>query len=765
MPIPRLFNGLLHSAPRVLIRALGAILVAGTLGVCSADLVAGQALERDSVELKQASPRAAAFPLPSKHAIGPILTDTVEARRFDNGKMWTFDAPPVNHLQQAYDIDPDSTWFRRARLGALRIPGCTASFSSAHGLMLTNHHCARDHITAVSGPDERLLQNGFYAASVDAERAVPGLYADQLIAIDNVTTRIESAVAEAQTDAERADARQAAIEQIQQTLAADYGGEQANMQVEVIPLYNGAQYSAYVFRRYTDVRLVMAPELQLGYFGGDTDNFTYPRYSLDMTLFRVYEDGEPLRTEHYFSWAEEGSQLGDPVFAVGNPGSTLRLETVAQLEFRRDVREPALLTFLSSRAEALEAYLAETQASSDAVENTIFGLRNGAKLYRGRVRALNDPYVMARRQDAEDDFQDALSTTAAYQQTYGGLIDSMAAIQAQKRDYADAYRAFLLMGNPSYSSATLQRALIAWQYLERQRRGAPAEQLEPLRRRMQGVGAQPDGVDRRFLRARLQDFETYFGEDDDIVQAVLQGQSPEAVARSIMTNSVLADSARFAAALTRDTLTTDDPAVQLVEAVWPAYQTYRSAWAGLTARQQAVARQLGQARFALYGTDVPPDASFSLRLADGVVQTYEYNGTIAPPYTTFYGLYEHFATHGAGSEWDLPNRWQSPPDEFERSTRLNLVSTNDITGGNSGSPLLNADLEVVGLIFDGNIESLAGDYIYMPDQGMRTVSVDVRGMLEALDVIYDADRLVLEATGQAFVESESAADATASTAQ
>ena len=741
---------------------LGGIVLAALLSIGLAGIVAGQTPDRDSVDVKRVSPRAVLFPMPSKQAIGPILADTVEAGRFDNGKMWTFDAPPVNYFEQAYDVTPDSAWFQQARLGALRIPGCTASFSSAHGLMLTNHHCARDHITAVSEPDEQLLQNGFYAASLSEERAVPALYADQLIAIEDVTTRVESAVAETQTDAERAQARQDIIAQIQQTLAADRGGEEASIRVEVIPLYNGARYSAYVFRRYEDVRLVMAPELQLGYFGGDTDNFTYPRYNLDMTLFRVYNDGEPLRTEHYFSWAEEGSQRGDPVFAVGNPGSTLRLETVAQLRFRRDVREPALLAFLTSRADALSAYREEAQAPSDEVENTIFGLRNGAKLYRGRVRALNDPYVMARRQDAEDDFQDALSTTTAYQQTYGGLIDSMAALQRQKRDYATAYQAFLLMGNPSYSSVTLQRALLAWQYVNRLSDSAPSDQLEPLRQRMQGIGEQPDAVDQRFLSARLQDFQAAFGADHDIVQTVLQGQSPEAAAQAIITNSVLADSAQFADALDSDALTTDDPALQLVGAFWPRYQAYQSAWAGLTARQQDVARQLGQARFALYGMDVPPDASFSLRLADGVVQTYEYNGTIAPPYTTFYGLYEHFAMHGEGSEWDLPARWQNPPDGFDQSTPLNLVSTNDITGGNSGSPLLNADLELVGLVFDGNIESLAGDYIYMPDQGMRTVSVDVRGMLEALDVIYDADRLVLEATGRAFVESESAADATAS---
>jgi hypothetical protein len=754
----------LRSLSRHLRLVHGALLFVFLLSV-SVNPAIGQTPEEDSLQVKRASSLAVPFPLPSKHAIGPILTDTVEARRFDNGKMWTFDAPPAAYFQEAYDVDPDSTWFRRARLGTLRIPGCTASFASSHGLMLTNHHCARDHVTAVSNPGEQLLQNGFYAPSLTDERAVPNLYADQLIAIEDVTTRVESAMAEAQTDAERAEARQAAIETIQQSIAEQRGGTGAGIQVEVIPLYNGARYSAYVFRRYEDVRLVMVPELQLGYFGGDTDNFTYPRFALDMALFRVYDDGEPLQTEYYFPWAQEGSQQGDPVFVVGNPGSTLRLETVSQLMFRRDVREPALLDFLRSRAEALQAYIDEAEEPSEELENTIFGLQNGAKLYRGRVRALKDPYVIARRQDAEDDFQDAITTTPAYQEAYGGLIDSMAAIQAQKRDYADAYQAFLLLGNPSYSSATLQRALLAQQYLSRQSQGASGEQLQPLRQQMERIGTQPTAVDRRFLAARLRDVQTYFGDDHAIVQEALHEQAPDAVAQQIITNSVLADSAQFAQALESGTLSNDDPALQLVEAFRPRYQEFQSAWAGLTAREQDVARQLGQARFAIYGTDIPPDASFALRIADGVVRTYEYNGTIAPPYTTFYGLYEHFAMHGPDSEWALPERWQNPPDEFNRATPLNLVSTNDITGGNSGSPLLNADLEVVGLIFDGNIESLAGDYIYMPDQGMRTVSVDVRGMLEALDVMYDADRLVLEVTEQAFVESESAADATATSAQ
>lgn len=729
----------------------------------SASPVHAQQVSGDSLQVRRVSPLASPFPLLSKRALGPIRLDTVQARRFDNGKMWTFDAPPVEYFRTAYDFSPDSTWFRRARLGALRIPGCTASFASAQGLVLTNHHCGRDHATAVSRSGEDLLQNGFYAPTLAEERRVEGLYADQLVAIRDVTEQIEAAVAGAQTPAERADARQSAIERVQQEIAARRGDEQAGIHVEVIPLYHGAQYSAYVFRRYDDVRLVMIPELNLGYFGGNTDNFTYPRYVLDMSLFRVYEeDGAPLETEHYFPWSEDGAAAGSPVFVVGNPGNTLRLETVAQLGFRRDVREPAFLAFLESRADALQMYGEREGEISDALENQIFSLLNAVKLFRGRVKALEDPYVMARRRDDEQDFRDSIQATPSLRRSYGGLIDSMAAIQTQKRAYADAHRAFLLLGNPNYSSATLQRALLTHQLLNRAAQGGADASLDELRKNLLGVATRPDGVDRRYLAARLRDVRTYFGADHAIVKAALGGGSPDEVAEQILRTSALADSAQTAQALAAGTLSRKDPAVQLVEAFFPAYQEYRSAWAGLSAREQDIARQLGQARFAIYGTDVPPDATFSLRIADGVVRGYAYNGTEAPPRTTFYGMYEHYASHGPDSEWNLPDRWLNSPDSFDRSTPVNLVSTNDITGGNSGSPLLNRDLELVGIIFDGNIESLAGDYIYMPDQGMRAISVDVRGMLEALDEMYDADRLVLEVTEGPFVQSETAADAVAS---
>jgi len=684
-----------------------------------------------------------------------VKTDTVEAGRFDDGRMWTFDAPPLDYLENRYDFRPSEAWMERARLGTVRIPGCTGSFVSPHGLLMTNHHCGRSHATGVAQSGENILQNGFYASSVAEERKAPSMHADQLVQITDVTDEVQAAVDTAQTDAERSDARQQAIDAIQRRLVDEAGGE--GHRVEVIPLYNGARYSAYTFRRYSDVRLVFIPELQLGYFGGDTDNFTYPRYALDVSLFRVYgDDGEPLEVEHFFPWSEAGSRPGDPVFAVGNPGSTLRLETAAQLAFRRDVQDTNLLRYLQTRVDAMQAFVDATGSPSTEYENAIFSLRNAIKLYRGRVEALNDSYIMTRVRKGDAQFRKALRSESALQQQYGGLIDSMAAIQKEKRAVADAYQAFRLLQNPSYASATLSRALAVRSAGFAGGETLAEDRVTALLKRIRRFGAQPDGLDRRFLAQRLADFQTYFGPDHAVTTATLQGASPEARADSVIATSVFADTAQVAAALQEGRIPKGDPALALADAFFDRRQTFQSTWSSLTSRQQEVARQIGQARFAVYGTDVPPDASFSLRLADGVVKGYDYNGTVAPPYTTFYGLYEHNHAYGPNSEWSLPDRWKTPPTSFDRSTPVNLVSTNDITGGNSGSPLLNRELEVVGLIFDGNIESLAGDFIFLPGR-MRAVSVDVRGMREALDAIYDADRLVHEVTEGDLVQSESAA--------
>lgn len=687
--------------------------------------------------------------------------DTVRAQPYDTGRMWTFEYPPLDYFEQTYGFRPDTTWLERARLGALRIPGCSASFVSPHGLVLTNHHCGRDYLPDLSEAGENLLQDGFSAASLEAERPVPGLYAEQLIAITDVTSEVTTALDAAQTSAERAAALESVQAALTDRLLAPYGGPDAGYRVQVVSLYHGGRYSAYTFRRYEDVRLVFAPELDLGYFGGDLDNFTYPRYNLDMALFRVYDDGAPLANTHYFPWSNEGVREGDAVFVIGNPGTTYRLETTAQLNYRAVVREPAVLRFYQTRRAALAQVYEET--GLDAVQSMVLSLSNGEKAYGGFVETLKDPYIMARLKDGERQFKEALQANPTLQERYGELHARMAEIQQQQTDLAEPFGAFfLLQPGTSYGSVTLQRALLAHHYLNRRDEGASEEALADLRTQLLALADREAALEAAFVELRLDDLQYYLGPESTPVQAILQGRSVEETAQAVLAASDLASQAALETALDDGTLARSDPAIQMIDAIRPAYQEFQSAQAGLAAEETELARQLGQARFAVYGTEIPPDATFSLRLADGVVKSYAYNGTVAPAFTSFEGLYDrHYAHGGGGTPWDLPERWLNPPSTFTRSTPFNFVSTNDIVGGNSGSPVVNRALELVGVAFDGNIESLSGRYIFRTD-GPRAVSVDARGMLEALDEIYDADRLVLELMTGEVIPTEAEADASAS---
>ena len=674
-----------------------------------------------------------------------------QAGEFDNGRMWTFDYPPVEQIASTYDFTPDQAWFDKARLGALRLPNCTASFVSPYGLVMTNHHCGRGSVADVAMEGETLLDDGFMAVDLEDERPVPGLYVDQLVAIEDVTDEIYAAVNNAETDAEKASARQEAIATAQARIENGLGDGYV---VQVINLYNGGRYSAYTFRRFDDMRLVMAPELQLGYFGGDTDNFTYPRYALDMTFFRVYEDDKPYEPEHYFEWSTTGLEEGDAVFVIGNPGSTLRLETVAQLEFRRDVQEKFLLEILNSRIAALEAYYEENP--SDGLRNQIFGLKNAQKLYGGRVKGLNDADIMAKRRDTEDTFLADLQAkyggqlTSDVPEPYSTIISDLASIQEQKREFTAEYGAFLsFFPGSSLASPTMQRAAIALQMLNARQQGADTAPYEGA---LMSIPDSDEGIDKRFFKARLEDFVHYMGE-----RGVLAEEDVDKVVERVWNESAFMDMEN----LDVDALDMDDPALEILVPYMESYQDFQSAFAGLSGQEQELNAQHGRARFEVYGTTRPPDATFSLRIADGVVSAYEYNGTFAPPFTTYHGLYNRHFSHARSSdptgEFELPRRWLEAPASFDRSTPMNFVSTNDIIGGNSGSPVVNKDLEVVGLVFDGNIESLPSAFIYQTEVA-RTVSVDARGILEALDHVYDMDRVVLELTDHVLVPTEAEAD-------
>ena len=654
--------------------------------------------------------------------------DTVRAQPLDGGKMWLFEDPPTEYLADTYGFRPDEAWYRRARLASLRMPGCSASFVSPHGLVLTNHHCAQSSVVAVDRGGEGLLDGGFSATALGDERHVPDLYMDQLVAITDVTDEVSAPVDAAQTDAEREAAFAEAEAAVRSRLLAEYGvtspDEGADdYVVQLVGLYDGGRYSAYTFRRYRDVRLVMAPERSLGFFGGDYDNFTYPRYAADFAFFRVYgDDGQPLNSPEYFPLSQEGVEEGSVVFVIGNPGSTARGMTVAQLEFLRDVSLPATLGFVDSRAAALQAYLDSGEAPEpDVVRSQIFGLSNAQKAYGGRLRGLSDPYVIARRAAAERDFRDASPEAAA-------LVDEQDRLQTEKRDLAAAYRAFPYLYNRTYGSALLQRA-----------QAAVAGDVDAA-----AVEDRPAPLERAYLVAEVDALRGYYEARGETLPAPLEGMSAEAVADRLLSTSAVASSE------TAGRVADDDPALALVRAVAPDLAAYRSAAAGFSARESDLARRLGRERYATYGGAVPPDATFSLRFTDGVVTGYPYNGTIAPPMTTLFGMYDRyhsFCTSGrdvAGTcDWGLPARWLDAQDRLDLSTPVNFTSTSDTIGGNSGSPTVNRAGELVGLNFDRTIEGLVRDYLYAPERG-RNVMVDTRLVQEALSGVYGLDGLLAE---------------------
>jgi hypothetical protein len=685
-------------------------------------------------------------------------TDDLRPGRFDFGKMWAFEYAPAEYFSSTYGFDASPAWFERARLAALRIPGCSASFVSPHGLVVTNHHCARGSISAVTRTGESLLDDGFYATSLDEERPIPGTWADQLLSAQDVTSEIYAAM-DAAPEAGRAAAREAAIAEVQRRLQAEHG-DVDGVRVQVIPLYNGGRYSAYVFRRFTDLRLVAAAELGLGFFGGDPDNFTYPRYALDFAFYRVYENGEPYEPSHWFTWGD-GVEEGEPVFVIGNPGPTNRLQTVAQLEYQRDVLVPVRKAFFETRLEALRSAYAADPVKGErlGLRNQAFSLSNSLKAYTGRLEALRDPQILGLKRAAEDELLRRLAADAQLSERYGSVVDDLARLQQELRELAAESGAFYNVGSAAFGSRTLLRALRALALMNAE--GLSADTLRGRRAALAAVADHPGRLEEDLLRLRIADLERYLGADDPLVERTLQGRSPEGAATSMLERSVVASSERVEAL--GDHIGTEvastDPALVLAAGLAERIGTFAARERALAQREQELAADLGRARFEVYGTEVAPDATSSPRITDGVVRPYAYNGTLAPTHTTFFGMYDRYYGHVGDPDWALPPRWVPAPVALDLSTPLDFISTADTYGGNSGSPAVTRELALVGLNFDRNIEGLSRDFIYLPERG-RNIMVDVRAVREALDEVYDADRIVLEILTGRMARTEAEADAT-----
>ena len=667
--------------------------------------------------------------------------DTVKAGPFDMGKMWTFDTPPTDYFKQTYNFTPDAKWFDEVRLASLRFADyCSASFVSAGGLVMTNHHCARESGTGVARRGEDLNANGFYAKTAAEERRVEGLFVDQLVKIEDGTKRVQDAIAAAGTD-ERTQLQ--AREKVFTNLKDEYIGKAGwkGLEIQTITFYDGGRYALYGFKRFTDVRLVFMPELNLGFFGGDPDNFTYPRYALDCSFFRVYDNGKPLQTTHYFKFNPNGIREGEPTFVTGNPGSTERLKTVAELEYDRDLQFPYMLTLFRNRSNALQAYNAT--AKSDSVLNEIFNLENSHKAETGQLAGLRDPYLLARKAAFERKFKADAAKKGILTKPWDDLAADMALMRKNFND--NTY----LMPNPLGLGETLTYAMNLGYAAE-----AAATNPGVWARASETLGSAPApksrALEESFLAAHLSEAQAGLGNDDPYVKAALTGPNgrqltPREAATYLLTNTKLT-SAAFANNLLDNNgaalNTSTDPLVVLGRLGGKRFFSADKAMRQLTERQQVLRSQLGRALYETYGTAIPPDATFSLRINDGVVKGYPYNGTQAPVVTTFAGLYDRSYSFGNKAPWNLPARWANPPAELLKQPMC-FISTNDIIGGNSGSPMINKNREAVGLVFDGNMESLPGSFIFVPETN-RAVSVHAGGIIAAMRYIYKADRLVQE---------------------
>lgn len=703
------------------------------------------------------APVAAAPPTAATPAVEPAAellraAEQAELTGTELGTMWTFENPPLDYWQDRYGFTATDEWLEHVRLASVRFGTfCSASFVSPNGLVMTNHHCARSCVEDVSTPENDYLVNGFLAETRAEERVCPGLFLDQLVRIDDVTQQVRSAAQAAGSDAVRAAARDSVIEAIESGCTAEN-----ELECEVVDLYHGGQYMLYRYERYQPVKLVMAPELQAGYFGGDPDNFTYPRFALDVAFVRAYgPDGTtPAATPEHFAWDADGAREGELVFITGNPGGTDRLATVSQLLYERGVRHPLLADLMKLRSGYLKEWAARGAEQEREVRDEIFSAENTLKLYTGQLGGLRDSVLMARKIRWEQEFQRQVRQDPELADEYGDVWQRIAALQPRMMDL----RPRVWLYSPEfYPAPHTQLAALLIDYLretaEPEEDRAPGfrggEALERVRERLTSAAPDPERSI-PMLAARLELAERYLPDASLLNRAVRPGETPERAAARLIRGSRVGEPAfrsRLieAGAAALDTLR--DPMIEFVRDMIDEYDTALEGWQAVTAREAAQEERLAEALFAVYGTDLPPDATFTLRISDGVVRGYPYNGTIAPPHTTFYGMYGHAASFGNEVPWRLPESFEEARDEIDMSTPFNFVSTNDITGGNSGSPMIDRDAEIVGVAFDGNIEQLPNEFLFS-DLAGRTVAVHSAGILEALRTVYGADALIAELLGQ-----------------
>jgi hypothetical protein len=674
-----------------------------------------------------------------------LMVAAVEA----NEGMWLFNSPPLKQLK-ALGFEPDAKWLEHVQKSSVRFnSGGSGSFVSPNGLVMTNHHVGADALQKMSTPQKNFLRDGFYAKTNTEESKCHDLELNVLMSIEDVTAKVNAAVKPGTSPADAAAARRKITAQIEKE-SFDAAGLRSN----VVTLFQGGAYHLYRFKRYTDVRLVFAPEQQAAFFGGDPDNFEYPRYDLDVAFFRVYENGQPAKIDHYLKWSKAGCSDGELTLVSGHPGRTNRLNTVAELEYIRDVQQPKLLQRLN-RLEVLYTSFSERSDENAArVHEDVLKVQNSRKARIGGLAGLMDPTVMNKKKAQEQALKFAVAADPKLKDA-GDAWDRIAKAVARQKEIAVDYN--LLEGANAFNSRlfTIARHLLR---AADERAKPNGERLPDYRDssleslQLQLFSEEPIYDD--FEQLKLADSLMYLAEqlgfDHPTTKLVLAGKSPADRAAELVKITKVKD-IEFRKKLweggTSAVAESSDPLIALAKAVDADSRKLRKVIESdiMEVKQQAYA-QIGRAKYAVEGENTYPDATFTLRLSFGKVQGYVEDGKQIPAMTDFAGLYQRSEEHKDKPPFDLPPRWHERKSRLDMKTPLNFVSTADIIGGNSGSPVINKNAEVVGIIFDGNIQSLVLDFIFT-EEIARAVSVHSAGIMEALRKVYDADKLADELKG------------------
>ena len=693
---------------------------------------------------------------PKLRVFAIVCATSFAASAFADEGMWLFNAPPLKQLKDKYQFEPAPQWLEHLQKASVRFnSGGSGSFVSANGLVITNHHVGADTLQKMGDAQHNYLRDGFYARTQAEEIKSTDLELNILMSIEDVTARVSGAVKAGMTSDQASGARNAVIAAIEKE-----SKDKTGLRSDVVTLYQGGVYHLYRYKRYDDVRLVFAPEQQMAFFGGDPDNFEYPRYDLDICIFRVYENGQPAKIDHFLKWNLQGPTDGELTFVSGSPGKTDRQLTLDELADTRDRYVPYVLRMFNRR-EVLElSYSARSFENARKARDDLFGDQNNRKRYDGYLAGLLDPQTWTQLRLREQRLRDAIGRDAKFKSTISAY-DRIKRVQAEIAKNAPLYnyleqerpvsvgyrgpRAF--SGNLFKYARLLLRAADERAKPNGERipafRDSARESLE-----LELFSNEPIHDDYEVLRLTdsLTDFASQFGSDNALVQKVLAGKSPHARAVELVSGTKLKDVAVRKDLYGKDAgalQASHDPMIDLARLIdAPAREARKLHDAQDEIKKQAYS-EIAKARFAIQGTSSYPDATFTLRLSYGTVRGYDQDGKQIPAFSDFAGLYQRSAEHDNKPPFDLPQRWIDKKANLNLSTKFNFVSDADIIGGNSGSPVVNKANEFVGIIFDGNIQSLVLDCIYTDTQA-RAVSVDSAAIIEALRKVYDAQPLIDE---------------------